>query len=107
MLLEIVWTNLLSNALKFSSKNDNPLIEVKYFKNELEKIVFFVRDNGIGFDMNESKNLFQPFIRLHTEEEYPGSGIGLALVKKIITKHGGTIWVESEYGRGTTFYFTL
>ena len=107
LLLEIVWTNLLSNALKFSSKNDNPLIEVKYFKNELEKIVFFVRDNGIGFDMNESKNLFQPFIRLHTEEEYPGSGIALALVKKKITKHGGTIWEESEYGRGTTFYFTF
>ena len=106
-LLEIVWVNLLSNALKYSSKTEEPIIKVDYFKNESEKIVYFIQDNGIGFDIKNSNKLFHPFVRLHNEQEYPGSGIGLALVKKIITRHGGTIWASSEYGRGTTFFFTL
>ena len=106
-LLEIVWVNLLSNALKYSSKTEEPIIKVDYFKNESEKIVYFIQDNGIGFDIKNSNKLFHPFVRLHNEQEYPGNGIGLALVKKIITRHGGTIWASSEYGRGTTFFFTL
>ena len=107
LLLEIVWTNLLSNALKYSSKNDKPAIVANYFREENNLTVFYVQDNGIGFEMEDSIKLFQPFSRLHTEKDFPGNGIGLALVKKIIVRHGGTIWAKSQLGSGATFFFTL
>jgi PAS domain S-box-containing protein len=105
-LLDIALNNLLENAWKYTSKNPNALIEFGEAQHDGEK-VFFVRDNGIGFDMTYSDKLFQPFHRLHTDKEYPGTGIGLAIVQRILRRHGGRIWAESEVGKGTTFYFTI
>jgi PAS domain S-box-containing protein len=105
-LLDIALNNLLENAWKYTSKNPNALIEFGETQNNGEK-AFFVRDNGIGFDMTYSDKLFQPFQRLHTDKEYPGTGIGLAIVQRIIRRHGGRIWAESEVGEKTTFYFTI
>ena len=68
---------------------------------------FYVQDNGIGFEMEDSRKLFQPFSRLHTDKDFPGKGIGLALVKKIIIRHGWTIWAKIQHGSGATFFFTL
>ena len=105
-LLKIVLTNLLSNALKFTGKCKKAEIEFGY-KTEDEKTIFYLKDNGIGFDMKYADKLFAPFQRLHREEEYQGSGIGLTTVQRIIHRHGGEIRVESIPGLGTTFYFTL
>jgi PAS domain S-box-containing protein len=105
-LLDIALNNLLENAWKYTSKNPNALIEFGETRQNGEK-VFFVSDNGIGFDMNYSDKLFQPFQRLHADKEYPGTGIGLAIVQRIIRRHGGRIWAESKVGEGTTFYFTI
>ena len=105
-LLDICLKNLLENAWKYTSKNPNALIEFWKTQHNGEK-VFFVRDNGIGFDMTYGDKLFQPFQRLHTDKEYLGTGIGLAIVKRVIRRHGGRIWAESEIGKGTTFYFTI
>lgn len=104
--LRQVWVNLISNSIKFTSKINKPLIEVG-FKVKNEKNIYFVRDNGVGFDMTYSDKLFNVFQRLHTESEYKGTGIGLAICKNIINKHGGNIWVESELNTGTTFYFYI
>jgi PAS domain S-box-containing protein len=105
-LLGIALSNLIGNAWKYSSKTSNAKIEfgkiVKY-----GHVIYFVRDNGAGFDMKFADKLFEPFKRLHTEREFPGTGIGLAIVKRVIEKHGGTIWAESEPGKGATFFFTL
>ena len=105
-LLRIVMTNLLDNAWKFTGKSKHAKIE---FGARMEdgKTVFFVRDNGAGFDMKYAGKLFSAFQRLHNAEEYPGTGIGLATVQRIIHRHGGRIWVEGEVGKGATFYFTL
>jgi signal transduction histidine kinase len=105
-LLKIVLTNLLSNALKFSRKVKKTEIEFGC-KTEDKKTIFYLKDNGIGFDMKYADKLFAPFQRLHKEEEYEGSGIGLATVQRIIRRHGGEIRVESLPGSGSTFYFTL
>lgn len=105
-LIRIVLTNLLGNSWKFSSKREVSQI---YFgsKNEKNAQVFFIQDNGSGFDMANQSRLFEPFRRLHSESEFPGTGIGLSIVKRIIIKHGGEIWAQSEVDKGAVFYFTL
>jgi PAS domain S-box-containing protein len=105
-LMKIVMENLLTNALKFSAKAETPVIQVGVTRMGEEE-VFYVRDNGIGFDMKEANNLFMPFERLHNGRDYPGTGIGLATVKRIINRHGGRLWFESTPGEGAVFYFTL
>lgn len=105
-LLRAVLDNLLGNAFKFTSRRDEAVIEVGRADKDGEA-VYFVRDNGAGFDMSFAKRLFGPFQRLHTDAEFPGTGIGLATVQRIIHRHGGRIWPESKPGEGTTFSFTL
>jgi PAS domain S-box-containing protein len=105
-LLRIALENLINNAFKFSSKCEQPVIRIGEMEQSGER-VFFVRDNGVGFNMDYADKLFIPFQRLHSMQEYPGTGIGLVTVKRIITRHGGRLWPESEVGVGTTFYFTL
>jgi signal transduction histidine kinase len=105
-LLKQVWMNLISNAFKYSSKQAEPGIEIGV-KREGAETVYFVRDNGAGFDMKYADKLFKVFQRLHTQEEFEGTGVGLALVKRIIDKHKGRIWAESRAGSGATFYFNL
>lgn len=105
-LLRIVLENLLGNAWKFSSKQANPRIEVGTMRDGKREI-YFVRDNGAGFDMKYADKLFGPFQRLHAMNEYPGTGIGLATVQRIILRHGGRIWFDSKAGHGAVFYFTL
>lgn len=105
-LLEIALTNLLNNACKFSSKKERAEIELGQTMYE-GKPVFFVKDNGAGFDMATAKKLFGAFQRMHRQSEFPGTGIGLAIVKRIISLHQGEIWAEATPGAGATFYFTL
>lgn len=105
-LLEQVWTNLLSNALKFSSKRLRPTIEIGG-SDDGHDLTYWVRDNGVGFDQQHAGNLFQPFQRLHLETEFPGTGVGLALVHRIITRHGGRVWAVAAPETGATLFFTL
>jgi light-regulated signal transduction histidine kinase (bacteriophytochrome) len=100
-----VFQNLIINGIKFHSE-EAPQICIAAEK-KAKEWVFSVQDNGIGIDPQYSERIFEVFKRLHNKEEYPGTGIGLAVCKKIIEKHSGLIWVESELGRGSTFYFTL
>jgi PAS domain S-box-containing protein len=106
LLLRQLWTNLLDNALKFSATRQTALITVGAREAE-EGVVYFVRDNGVGFDMAYSDKLFGVFHRLHHADEFAGHGLGLATVKRIVHKHGGRVWAESEPGNGATFHFTL
>jgi light-regulated signal transduction histidine kinase (bacteriophytochrome) len=101
-----VWINLLSNAVKYSSKKEAPTITVGRYYNNGED-VFYVKDNGVGFDNKYRDKLFRVFQRLHSEEEFEGTGVGLALVEKIISKHGGRIWAEGVVGEGAGFFFAL
>ena len=105
-LLCLVWINLLSNAVKFTRNKKKARIEIDVY-DENEDFVFFVRDNGVGFDMQYSKKLFGVFQRLHPTEEFEGTGIGLANVRQIISKHQGHTWAEAEVDKGAAFYFTV
>jgi PAS domain S-box-containing protein len=105
-LMNQVFTNLISNAIKYSEGKDNPAIEIGS-KEEQTETIYYVKDNGVGFDMKYYDKLFGVFQRLHGAEEFEGTGVGLALVKRIITRHGGKVWAEAELGKGATFYFSL
>jgi light-regulated signal transduction histidine kinase (bacteriophytochrome) len=105
-LITQVLTNLISNAVKFSFHREKPLIEIGAIQKKNE-VVYFIKDNGVGFDMQYYDKLFGVFQRLHRIREYEGTGVGLALAKRIITRHGGKIWAESKLDLGSTFYFCL
>jgi PAS domain S-box-containing protein len=104
--LRQVWVNLFSNAVKFTGKRAEAVIEVGSSRSGGE-IAYWVKDNGAGFDMHQADKLFGVFQRFHTNEEFEGTGIGLAIVKRIVTRHGGRVWAESEVGKGTAMYFAL
>jgi signal transduction histidine kinase len=106
VLLRQVFTNLFSNAIKFTRKHPRPVIEVGCHR-EHAKTVIFVRDNGVGFDPRYADKLFGVFQRLHRQDEFEGTGIGLATVQRIVHKHGGRVWAESQVDQGATFYFSL
>jgi light-regulated signal transduction histidine kinase (bacteriophytochrome) len=105
-LLRRVLENLMGNAVKYSSKVAQPQVEVGVVEAADPK-VYFVRDNGAGFDMQHAQKLFGLFQRLHSSKEFPGSGVGLAGVQIIVRRHGGRIWAEAQLGQGACFYFTL
>ncbi len=105
-LLSIALENLVDNAWKFTGKKERPRLEFGTTINE-GKTSYFIRDNGAGFDMAYVSKLFGAFQRLHSSLEYPGTGIGLATVQRVIDRHGGQVWAEAEVGKGATFYFTL
>jgi PAS domain S-box-containing protein len=105
-LMKQVFSNLLANAVKFTRPREQAVIEVGQFASQGQTVIF-VRDNGVGFDMKHAHKLFGVFQRLHRSEDFEGTGVGLALVQKIVQKHGGRIWVEAVLDRGATFFFTL
>ena len=105
-MLQRVWMNLLQNAIKFTAKTPKAVIEVGA-REEGVHVIYFVRDNGAGFDMQYADKLFRAFQRLHSSTEFPGTGIGLAIVKRIVNRHGGRVWAEGRVGEGATFFFAL
>jgi signal transduction histidine kinase len=105
-MLKQVWVNLISNSLKYTRKNPEPVIEIGSELKDNE-VVYYIRDNGVGFDMDYVGKLFGVFQRLHRKEEFEGTGVGLALVKRILERHHGRIWAEAVLNKGATFYFTL
>jgi light-regulated signal transduction histidine kinase (bacteriophytochrome) len=105
-LLTVLFENLLGNAWKFTSKQSRARITVSVQEHEDERVIV-VGDNGAGFDMQYAKRLFSPFQRLHSQSQFEGTGIGLAIVQRIVARHRGRIWAESEVDRGATFFFTL
>jgi light-regulated signal transduction histidine kinase (bacteriophytochrome) len=105
-LLEQVFTNFISNALKFTAGRPDTRIEIGA-RTEPGELVFFVKDNGVGFDMRYADRLFGVFQRLHAQSEFEGTGIGLSIVHRIVRRHGGRTWAESRLQEGATFYFSL
>ncbi len=107
-LIKQLLSNLFSNALKYSSKRKQPVVEMGYEKNEKNgEVTLFIKDNGVGFSPDDTAKMFDAFIRLHSKTLFEGTGIGLAIAKRIVTRHGGKIWAESEPDQGAVFYFTL
>jgi signal transduction histidine kinase len=105
-MIRLVWSNLVSNAIKYSRKKERPLVEIGC-REENGRVVYYVKDNGVGFDMKYYDKLFGVFNRLHSKHEFDGTGVGLALVDRIVKKHGGEVWGESTMGEGAVFYFSL
>jgi len=105
-LLRQVWLNLLSNALKYSAKSPNPVIEVSGRQDSVDSI-YSVKDNGVGFSMEYAGKLFGVFQRLHRPEEFSGTGVGLAIVQRLVTRHGGRVWAEGALNKGARFSFSL
>jgi PAS domain S-box-containing protein len=105
-LLHQVFVNLISNAIKYSSKNPAPEVEINSFEKD-DDIIYYVKDNGTGFSMDYAHKLFGVFQRLHSDEEFEGTGVGLAIVQRVIVKHGGSVWAEGEINKGASFYFSL
>jgi two-component system, sensor histidine kinase and response regulator len=106
VLLTQVWFNLISNAIKYSAKRDQPAIEIGSSVQD-DETTYYIKDNGAGFDMKYAHKLFGVFQRLHNPKEFTGTGIGLAIVQRVINRHGGTIWCEAEVDKGAAFYFKL
>jgi len=104
--VKMLFQNLMTNAIKYQPKEHKPAIDIKTEEKE-DHWLFSVSDNGIGISKDFHRQIFSVFERLHTHEKYPGTGMGLAICKKIVEQHGGEIWVESEEGEGSTFYFTF
>lgn len=105
-LITIALLNLLSNAWKFTGTKE--LTEIDFGTRIIDgKTVYYIKDNGVGFDMNKANKLFKPFSRLHDKKDFDGNGVGLAIVKQVITLHDGEVWAEGQVGQGTTFYFTI
>jgi len=105
-LIKQVFVNLIGNAVKYTRMRESTVIEIGQTE-QGDIPAFHVRDNGAGFDMKQAPKLFSPFQRLHRQEEFEGTGVGLATVRRIVQRHGGRIWAEAELDKGATFYFTL
>ncbi len=105
-LMRQVWHNLIGNALKFSHKREKPRIEIGAIERS-DEVVYYVKDNGVGFDMKYAHKLFQIFQRLHTSQEFEGTGVGLSIVQRIIKRHNGRVWAKGKLDSGATFYFSL
>jgi light-regulated signal transduction histidine kinase (bacteriophytochrome) len=105
-LITQVLTNLIGNAIKFTREKENPIIKIGYNKDK-EYNIYYVRDNGAGFNMKYYDKLFGLFQRLHSQDEFEGTGVGLSIVQRIISRHGGRVWGEGEVGKGATIYFSI
>jgi light-regulated signal transduction histidine kinase (bacteriophytochrome) len=105
-LLRQIWTNLIGNAIKFTARQDRPRIEISG-QDEPDRIVYCIKDNGVGFNLKAAGKLFGVFQRLHTEEEFKGSGIGLAITQRLVRRHSGQIWADAKKDEGATFCFSL
>lgn len=101
-----VWINLVSNAVKYSGTKDSPRIQIGSYLDR-GAVVFYIKDNGVGFDEAYKGKLFKVFQRLHDADEFEGTGVGLAVVQRIVSRHGGHVWAEGKEGHGASFYFSI